>query len=102
MTDFVAHALDNPIFPAIGLAVAATVCALWIAGAWWAYRDATWRTGSTVLGMAAAGWVLLSTPLLLPLSLGVYAFARPQRTAAQGRSTRLVEELVAQLDATDP
>jgi hypothetical protein len=99
MTDIVNQALDNPIFPMIGVALAATLGALWLAGAWWAYRDATWRTGSWVLGMAAAGWVVLSTPLLLPLSLGIYALARPQHTAAEGRSRRLVEELVAQLDA---
>lgn len=102
MIDIVAKALDNPIFPAIGLGVASTVGALWVAAAWWAYRDASWRTGSSVLGMVAAGWIVLSTPLLLPLSLGVYTLARPQHTAAQGRSRRLVEELVAQLDATDP
>jgi len=98
MTDIIDQALDNPIFPAIGLALAATAGALWVAGAWWTYRDATWRTGSWFLGMLACGWVVLSTPLLLPLSLGVYALARPQHTAAQGRSSRLVAELVAQLE----
>lgn len=99
MTDIVANALDNPIFPAIGLALASTAGALWVAGAWWAYRDATWRTGSTFLALLAAGWIVISSPLLLPLSLGVYALARPQHTAAEGRSRRLVEELVETLDA---
>jgi hypothetical protein len=101
MTEIFKQALDNPIFPAIGLALAATAGALWVAAAWWAYRDASWRTGSSVLGLGAAAWIVLSSPLLLPLSLGVYVLARPQQTAAQGRSRRLVEELVAQLDATD-
>jgi len=99
MTDIVTHALDNPIFPAIGLALAGTAGALWVAGAWWAYRDATWRTGSLFLGLLAAAWIVISSPLLLPLSLAVYGFARPQHTAAQGRSRRLVEELVETLDA---
>jgi hypothetical protein len=102
MIDIVTKALDNPIIPAIGLALASTAGALWVAAAWWAYRDAAWRTGSSILGMVAAGWIVLSSPLLLPLALGVYVLARPQQTAAQGRSRRLVEELVAQLDATDP
>lgn len=101
MKDILASAFDNPIFPAIGLALAATAGALWVAGAWWAYRDATWRTGSWILGMVAAGWVILSTPLLLPLSLGVYALTRPQLSAGEGRSRRLIEELVAQLDGAD-
>jgi len=101
MNEILTSALDNPIFPAIGLALAATAGALWLAGAWWAYRDATWRTGSWILGMVAAGWVILSTPLLLPLSIGVYAMTRPQLSAGEGRSRRLVEELVAQLDGAD-
>jgi len=102
MIDIVTKVLDNPIIPAIGLAIASTVGALWVAAAWWTYRDAAWRTGSSILGMVAAGWIVLSSPLLLPLSLGVYALARPQQTAAQGRSRRLVAQLVAQLDASDP
>jgi hypothetical protein len=102
MSDIVNQVLDNPIIPAIGLGLAATVGALWVAGAWWAYRDATWRTGSSFLGMLAAGWIVLSTPVLLPLSLGVYALTRPQHTAAEGRSRRLVEELMNRLDAATP
>ena len=98
MTDIVAQALDNPIFATIGWAVAATVGALWVAASWWTYRDATWRTGSTFLGALASAWIVLSTPLLLPLSVGVYVLARPQHTAAEGRSRRLIAELVAQLD----
>jgi hypothetical protein len=99
MTDIVSKAFDNPIFPAIGLALAATAGALWLAGAWWAYRDATWRTGSRFLGLLAAAWIVVSSPLFLPLSLGVYAFARPQHTAAEGRSRRLAEALVEMLGA---
>jgi RNA polymerase subunit RPABC4/transcription elongation factor Spt4 len=99
MTDILNQALDNPIIPAIGMAVAGTVGALWLAAAWWVYRDASWRTGSWILGMVASGWIILSTPVLVPLSLGVYVLARPQQSAAQGRSRRLVEELVEQLDA---
>jgi len=99
MTDIVTKALDNPIFPAIGLAIAATAGALWVAGAWWTYKDAAWRTGSSFLGLLASAWIVISSPLLLPLSLGVYAFVRPQVTAAEKRSRRLVAELVAQLDA---
>src|SRR5262245_11973257 len=98
MTDILSHALDDPIFPVIGLGLAATAGALWVAAIWWAYRDAAWRTGSVWLGMMAAGWIVLSSPLLVPLSLGVYTLVRPQHTAAEGRSRRLVEELVEQLD----
>src|ERR1041384_6447349 len=99
MPDSVGNGLSNPIFPAIGLALAGTAAALWVAGSWWAYHDASWRTGSTFLGLVAAGRVALSSPLLLPLSLGVYALVRPQQTAAEARSRRLAAALVEQLDA---
>ena len=101
MTEILADALDDPIFPAIGLALVSTAAALWVAGAWWTYRDATWRTGSHFLGLLAASWVVVSSPLLLPLSLGVYVLARPQHTAAESRSRRLIEELVETLDAEE-
>ena len=93
MSDVIAKALDNPIIPAIGLALAATAGALWVAAAWWAYRDATHRAGSSFVGLLAAGWIVASSPLLLPLSLAVYTLARPQHTAAENRSRRLVAEL---------
>jgi hypothetical protein len=101
MTEIVAQTLSNPVIPAIGLAVGATIAALWLAAAWWAYRDAARRAGSPYAGLLAAAWIVLSSPFLLPLSIAVYSFARPQHTAAERRSLRLVAELVDQLDAAD-
>jgi len=101
MTDLLAETLSSPIIPAIGLAVGATVLALWLAAAWWAYRDAARRAGSPYVGLLASAWIVLSSPFLLPLSLAVYAMARPQHTAAEHRSRRLVAQLVDQLEADD-
>jgi hypothetical protein len=101
MTDLLTDALSNPIIPAIGLAVGATVVALWLAAAWWAYRDAARRAGSPYVGLLASAWIVLSSPFLLPLSLAVYGMARPQHTAAEHRSRRLVAQLVDQLEAAD-
>lgn len=101
MSDVVTRALSDPIFPTIGLALAATVAALWLAAAWWAYRDATRRAGSPFVGLLAAAWIVVSSPFLLPFALAVYTFARPQHTAAEGRSRRLVEELAAQLEEAE-
>lgn len=101
MTDLLAGVLNNPIIPAIGLAVGATIVALWLAAAWWAYRDAARRAGSPYVGLLASAWIVLSSPFLLPLSLAVYGMARPQHTAAEHRSRRLVAQLVDQLEAAD-
>jgi hypothetical protein len=94
MPDVIAEALDNPVIPTIGLALAGAGVALWLAAAWWAYADATRRTDSTLAGLVVAGWVVLSTPLLLPFSLAIYALARPQQTAAEHRTRDLAGELV--------
>ena len=101
MSDLLAEVLSNPIIPAIGMAVGATGVALWLAAAWWAYRDAARRAGSPYVGLLASAWIVLSSPFLLPLALAVYGMARPQHTAAEHRSRRLVAQLVDQLEAAD-
>jgi RNA polymerase subunit RPABC4/transcription elongation factor Spt4 len=93
MPDLIAQTLSNPAIGVLGTAVVLAGVALWLAGAWWAYADASRRAESSLAGFVAAGWIILSTPLLLPLSLAVYAFARPQVTAADRRTRALAYEL---------
>ena len=93
MSDLIAQALSDPALGAVGTAVAVAGIALWLAGAWWAYADAARRTESSLAGFVAAGWIILSTPLLLPLALATYAFARPQVAAADQRTRQLAFEL---------
>ena len=95
MDDLISQVLADPAVTAVGTAVAVAAVALWIAAAWWAYTDATRRTERHLAGYIAAGWVILSTPLLLPLSLGVYAFARPSVPAGDRRVKTLMQELSA-------
>jgi hypothetical protein len=89
--------LADPAVSAIGGAIAVAGVALWVAAAWWAYCDATRRTGSVFAPLVAAGWIVVSTPLLMPLSLAVYALARPQQTAAQKRARRMAASLLDEL-----
>ena len=93
MSDLISQTLSNPAIGAFGTALAMGGVGLWLAGAWWAYADATHRAESSLAGFVAAGWIILSTPLLLPLSLAVYAFSRPQVTAADRRTRTLAQEL---------
>jgi hypothetical protein len=93
MSDLFASLLDNPIVGTAGTALGLAAVAMWLAAAWWAYRDAARRTESSLAGFLAAGWIVLSTPLLLPLSLAIYAFARPGTTAAEHRAQSLVAAL---------
>jgi hypothetical protein len=93
MSELIAETLANPLVGATGTALVLAGVALWLAGAWWAYADASRRTESSLAGYVAAGWILLSTPLMLPLSLAAYAFARPQVPAADQRTKALAREL---------
>jgi hypothetical protein len=93
MNDVLNGILDNPTVHLAGLAILLAIVALWLAAAWWTYQDASRRTESSVMGFAAAGWIILSTPLLLPFSLGIYRTVRPQATASDDRTDQLMARL---------
>jgi hypothetical protein len=93
MKDVIDELLANPLLHTIGIALLLAGVALWLAAAWWAYQDASRRMESSLAGFAAAAWIVLSSPLLLPLSVAVYATARPQGTASDDRTQRLMARL---------
>jgi hypothetical protein len=63
-------------------ALAAAAVVLWIASAWWTYRDLATRTRDPIAPYLAAAGVLLATPLFFPLALLVYRLVRPQHPSA--------------------
>ncbi|HEY2915836.1 MAG TPA: zinc ribbon domain-containing protein [Candidatus Limnocylindrales bacterium] len=89
--------VNDPTVAAVGLALAAGAAGLWLAAAWWTYADMARRSTFEVARFAAVGWILLSTPLLLPLSLATYLLARPQRTSAERKAERLFVALAPSL-----
>lgn len=93
MKDVLDEFLSNPTVHTVGLALLLAGIAVWLAAAWWAYQDASRRKESTLAGFAAAGWIILSTPLVLPLSLAIYTMARPQATASDDRTRELMARL---------
>jgi hypothetical protein len=93
VNDIFGEILNSPIVQTIGTAILLAVVALWLMAAWWAYQDASRRSESSVAGFAAAGWIILSTPLLLPLSMVIYTMARPHATASDDRTVRLMAQL---------
>ena len=85
--------LANPALQAVGTAILIAGFALWLAAAWWAYQDASRRTESMTAAFIAAAWIIVSTPLMLPLSLAVYSMARPQASASDSRTESLMARL---------
>jgi len=95
MNDVQNEILDNPTLHLVGTAILLAVVALWLAAAWWAYQDASRRLESSLAGFAAAAWIILSTPLLLPLSLGIYGHEALRSTASDDRTKSLMARLIA-------
>jgi hypothetical protein len=97
MQDVLGQLASSPAIGAALTVLAIGAVALWLAAAWWTYQDMGRRSDSEVAALGAVAWILLSTPALLLLSLPTYLLARPQQTAAQGRSQALVLALQSSL-----
>ena len=89
--------------PAVGLGLrflGLYLVVLWVASAWWVWRDARARSTDALVPYAAAGAVLLVTPILFPLAVVVYRLVRPPLTVSAATSAELqltmLEEEAAQ------
>jgi hypothetical protein len=89
---------NDPTVGAIGLALGLAAAGLWVAAAWWTYTDMGRRTTFELARLGASAWILLSTPLLLPLALATYVLARPQQTVAERRAQRLFEAMAPAIE----
>ncbi len=86
--------------PAVGLAgrlLLIGVTVLWLATAWWTWRDMEHRSGDPLLRLIATAGIVLATPLLFPLAVAVYLILRPRRPQEPSRALelRLTELAVA-------
>jgi hypothetical protein len=86
---------DPSLQPAASLLLVVLIpgTALWLAAAWWAYADLCRRVDSELVCLLGPAWILLSTPVLLPLALGTYLLVRPQATLAERRARVLFQGL---------
>lgn len=82
-------------------AVVAYLCILWLASAFWVFRDLHGRTRDPISPYLAAGAVVLFTPLFFPLAVLAYRVMRPACTLAERRTLELETELLSrQVSAT--
>jgi DNA-directed RNA polymerase subunit RPC12/RpoP len=78
--------------PAVGIAIrfiALYLVIVWIASAWWVWRDARTRSTDAFVPYLAAGAVILVTPLLFPLAVLSYRMVRPPLTVSAATSAEL-------------
>lgn len=90
--------------PLVGLGLrllALYIVVIWLAAAYWTWRDARARTRNPLVPYLAAAGVVLVSPLLFPLAVGVYRLVRPDRTVAAAEASDLQLAMLEE-DATRP
>ena len=65
---------------------------VWLAAAYWAYRDLQTRTANPIAPYLAAALIILFTPVLFPFGLILYRILRPSETVAEANERALAEE----------
>ncbi|HET7725696.1 MAG TPA: zinc ribbon domain-containing protein [Candidatus Limnocylindrales bacterium] len=91
----VAAVISHPVVVFAIQATVAYLCILWLACAFWVFRDLYRRTRDPISPYAAAGAVVLFTPLFFPLALLAYRLMRPATTLVERRAMELEAELLA-------
>lgn len=97
----IADIINHPIVQLAVQGVLVYAIALWLAAAFWAFRDMRCRTVNPVVPYLAAAGIILFTPLLFPLAVIVYRILRPQETISEAWERHMAEQAMrAELDAT--
>jgi RNA polymerase subunit RPABC4/transcription elongation factor Spt4 len=94
--DFIA----NPIIQLALRAAAIYIIVLWLASAFWAFRDLQLRTANPVVHYLAAAMIILFTPFFFLLGVVVYRIVRPGEKIGEVSERQLAEEaLLAEVEA---
>jgi hypothetical protein len=81
-------------------AIAVYLIILWLAGAYWAFRDMQQRTENPILPYVAASFIIIFTPIFFPLAIFVYKIIRPHEKIGEVDERNLAEAaLLAEVEA---
>lgn len=84
--------VESDAFQAAIYVIAAYIVLIWLASAFWAYRDMRLRTSSAVTPYVAALAIVLFTPVFFLFGLLLYRIIRPKETIAEVNERVLAEE----------
>ena len=84
--------VESEAFQAIIYVVVAYIVLIWLASAFWAYRDMRLRTASSITPYVAALAIILFTPIFFLFGLLLYRIVRPKETIAEVNERALAEE----------
>jgi len=83
-------------FRAIGI----YIVLMWLASAFWAYRDMQHRSANPVAPYLAAAFIILFTPVFFLFAIVLYKIVRPKETVAESNERALAEEaMLADIEA---
>jgi RNA polymerase subunit RPABC4/transcription elongation factor Spt4 len=90
--DSIGDVLASPVVQLAFQATALYVVVVWLAAAYWAFRDMQLRTENPILPYLAASFIVLFTPIFFPLAVFVYRVVRPQEKIDEVYERNLAEE----------
>jgi RNA polymerase subunit RPABC4/transcription elongation factor Spt4 len=97
--DTIGGFFGNPIVQLAIQAVAIYFVILWLASAYWAFRDMQQRSENPVLPYLAAALIILFTPVLFVFGVIVYRIVRPHEKIGEVYERNLAEEaLLAEVE----
>jgi len=100
ITDMIGGFFATPIVQFTLQAIAAYIVILWLAAAYWAFRDMQLRTENPILPYLAASLIVLFTPAFFLFGVIVYRIIRPQEKIGEVYERNLAEEaLLAEVES---
>ncbi|HEX5241139.1 MAG TPA: zinc ribbon domain-containing protein [Candidatus Limnocylindrales bacterium] len=98
--DAVGSIFDNPVVKLGGELILAYWVVLWLAAAYWAFRDMQGRSDNAIAPYLAATFIIVFTPILFPLAVFTYRIVRPQERIGDVYERNLAEEaMLAEIEA---
>lgn len=98
--DAIGSIFDNPVIQLGFKLVAVYWVILWIAAAYWAFRDMQGRSDNPLAPYLAAAFIIVFTPLLFPAAVFTYRIVRPQERIGDVYERNLAEEaMLADIEA---
>jgi RNA polymerase subunit RPABC4/transcription elongation factor Spt4 len=91
---------ENPVIQFGLQAIAFYLVVLWLATAYWAFRDMQQRSDNAILPYLAAALIILFTPALFIFAVWIYKIIRPHEKIGEVWERNLAEEaLLAEVEA---
>jgi RNA polymerase subunit RPABC4/transcription elongation factor Spt4 len=84
--------VESEVFQVVIYVIVAYLVLIWLASAFWAYRDMRLRSASAITPYVAALAIILFTPVFFLFGLLLYRIIRPKETIAEVNERALAEE----------